>query len=169
MLIGLLSDTHIPDHASKLPAQIKDVFRDVDMIMHAGDVYVVKVLDELEQLAPVYTARGDDEHPEIFKDRRVNQKHVLNIEGITIWLMHIRPWSGFSGNRNPYSIVPQPVKLPDVVVYGHTHRAKIEHDDGILLVNPGSATFPNYKNEPGTVGLLTVNSGKAEAQIVQLK
>ena len=49
MLVGLLSDTHIPDHAKKLPDQLKEVFRGVDMILHGGDIFAVSVLDELER------------------------------------------------------------------------------------------------------------------------
>ena len=157
MLIGLLSDTHIPDHAKELPPQIKELFRDVDLILHAGDVYKVSVLDELEQLAPVLAAEGDDDYLEIIKDKRVKYEHFLTVDGVTIWLAHEKPltWS-------------QRQKPLDVIVYGHTHSAKVENNEGVLLVNPGSPTFPHYKRELGTIALLTINSGKAEARIVQL-
>ena len=157
MLIGLLSDTHIPDNAKELPSQLRETFHDVDLILHAGDVYDVSVLDELESLAPVLVADGDDD-VEILKDRRRKTKHVLTVEGVTVWLVHIRPW-----------LQPEDEKPPDVVVFGHLHRASLETIDGVLWINPGSPTFPNYKLEPGTVGLLTVSAGKAEAQIFQLQ
>ncbi len=156
MLIGLISDTHIPDHAKELPDQLKETFRGVDLILHAGDIYVPSVLDELEHLAPVLVAQGDDDH-EVLGDRRVKMKHILNIEGVTIWLTHTRPRTW---NENE--------KRPDVIVFGHTHEATLGNHGGILRINPGSPTFPHYKPEPGTVALLTVSSGKAEAQIVQL-
>ena len=47
MLIGLISDTHIPNHAQGLPAQLQEVFRGVDMILHEGDIYNTATLDEL--------------------------------------------------------------------------------------------------------------------------
>ncbi len=169
MLIGLLSDTHIPDHASELPAQIKDVFRDVDLILHGGDTYVIPVLDELERIAPVLAARGDDDYPEMIKDKRVKNKHILTVEGATIWLTHVRLWSWLSTKEDPDPVSPQHEKLPDVIVYGHTHIAEVKHNGSTLLVNPGSATFPDYKSELGTVALLTINSGKAEVRIVQLE
>ena len=159
MRIGLLSDTHMPDEAKELPAQIKEVFRDVDLILHAGDIYITSVLDELESIAPVLAARGDDDFGEVTKDRRVKEKHILNVEGVTIWLRH--EW--------PIVTWRQPEQLPDVIVFGHTHEATIENKEGILLVNPGSPTFPHYQLKLGTVALLTVNSGKAEAHIVQLQ
>lgn len=173
MLIGLLSDTHIPEAAEALPAQLKEVFRGVDLILHAGDIYTTSVLDELEHIAPVLAARGDDDcTAEIISDRRVKEKHTLTAEGVTIWLQHIRPPYSFLHSKlyletNPTSHKDE--KLPNVIVFGHTHRPALENEGGILLVNPGSPTFPAYRQELGTVALLTINSGKAEAHIVQLE
>ncbi len=157
MRIGLISDTHIPDHAEELPEQLKQVFRGVDLILHAGDVYDASVLDELECLAPVLVAEGDDDA--LPNDRRVKRKHILSIDGVTIWLMHERPWSRTLDSK----------QAPDVIVSGHTHLARLEEKGDVLLVNPGSPTYPHYKRELGTVALLTINSGKAEAYIVQLQ
>jgi len=39
MLLGLISDTHIPQVTPHLPPEIKDIFKDVDLILHAGDIY----------------------------------------------------------------------------------------------------------------------------------
>lgn len=188
MRIGLLSDTHIPDHAKELPAQLKETFRDVDLILHAGDIYTIAVLDELECLAPVLAAEGDDDYEPV-GDRRVKEKQILTIEGVTIWLTHEkplvyasrfrekqilttegiwlmdeRPWSSPDDSKED----PQDEATPDILIFGHTHKASLENIGSVLLVNPGSATFPYYKRELGTVALLTVNSGKAEISIVQL-
>ena len=160
MRIGLISDTHIPDHAKELPDQLKEVFRGVDLILHAGDIYITSVLDELERLAPVLAAEGDDDPYYTTSDRRVKRKHILSIEGVTIWLIHERPW--------PWT--PDSKEAPDVIIFGHTHNSMLGSlNEDILLVNPGSPTFPRYKQELGTVALLTINSGKAEANIVQLQ
>ena len=160
MRIGLISDTHIPNHAKELPAQLKDLFHAVDLILHAGDIYTIPVLDELECLAPVLAAEGDDDPLSTSTDRRVKVKHILHIDGVTIWLTHARPWSWPLDSR----------ETPNVIVCGHTHTATLGHLKGdILLVNPGSPTFPQYKLELGTVALLTISSGKAEANIVQLQ
>ncbi|MFC2038618.1 metallophosphoesterase family protein [Chloroflexota bacterium] len=162
MLIGLVSDTHIPDHARELPEQLAETFKGVDMILHGGDIYAVSVLNDLEKIAPVLAAQGDDETSFTAGDSRVKPKHVLRIDGVTVWLMHEKP-----------KTIDRPVvetdDLPDVVVSGHTHQALIENRDGILYVNPGSPTFPEYKLRPGTVGLLTIEAGKFNAEIIQLK
>ncbi len=176
MLIGLLSDTHIAWPEQTLPEQIKDTFRGVDLILHAGDIWIPWVLDELESVAPVVAARGDDDlDTDIGDDSRIAKRQVISVEGLTIWGVHIKPrYSLLNPGGQPYSSLfnrqaPEPEDPPDVVVFGHTHFAEIENYKGVLLVNPGSPTLPNYIPKLGTVGLLTVKSGQAEARLVQLE
>ncbi len=57
MLIGLISDTHIPWAVKELPPEVGEAFRGVDLILHAGDIYSHAVLDELERIAPVLAAK----------------------------------------------------------------------------------------------------------------
>ena len=169
MLIGLLSDTHIrvPGYraglsqlsANTLPSQIKEAFHGVDLILHAGDIYSLPILDELECIAPILASEGDDDPFEIMNDKRVRWRHTITVEGVTIWLAHQHELWYWDENE----------KLPDVIVFGHSHEATLENHAGILRINPGSPTFPHYRHELGTVGLLTVNSGKVEAQIIQLQ
>jgi putative phosphoesterase len=83
----------------------------------------------------------------------------------TIQLLYLQPESLPDITKE----VPRLNESPDVIVFGHTHNATVEKQQDILLVNPGSPTFPHYKLELGTVGLLTIDSGKVEAKIVQLK
>ena len=165
MLIGLIADTHIPDHAKELPAQLKEVFKGVDRIFHAGDIYSLSVLNELETIAPVLAAQGDDDISTVANDSRVKPKHVIGIDGVTIWLMHERP-KKIPRVSKEISWLDDP---PDVIVYGHTHQSLIEEHNGVLYVNPGSPTFPEYKLRPGTVGLLNIDNGIAEARIIQLQ
>lgn len=169
MLIGLLSDTHIrlPGYrnnlgqlcANEFPPEITKAFEGVDLILHAGDVYSLPILDGLESVAPVLVSEGDDDPFEILNDRRCKWRQVINLDGVTIWLAHQQEtwyWDGLE-------------KAPDVIVFGHSHSVTLEDEGGILRVNPGSAMFPHYKRELGTVGLLTVGEGKPTAKIIPLQ
>ncbi|NTW68137.1 MAG: metallophosphoesterase family protein, partial [Nitrospirae bacterium] len=53
MKVGIISDTHVPGAASSLPPAVFEIFRSVDLILHAGDIVQASVLDELEAIAPV--------------------------------------------------------------------------------------------------------------------
>ena len=167
MLIGLISDTHIriQGHrvslstltSSELPPQVKEAFKGVDLILHAGDVYSLPVLDDLETIAPVLVAEGDDDPFDITIDRRVKPTQTITVDGVTIVMSHYGEWMEDSR------------KTPDVVVYGHTHRSKLEDRDGTIRICPGSPTFPGYEYVLGTVGFISIKAGKAEARIMQLE
>lgn len=164
MRIGLISDTHIPDVAQSIPRQVAEVFSGVDLILHAGDIFVASVIDELHNIAPVVAARGDDDYG-IFDDR-IDEVQQLTLDGLHLYAIHSsRYWAR--------SIILKPEdhdleKAPDIVVYGHTHRETVERIGKSLLVNPGSATFPEYQLRLGTVGLLTIDNGRADASIIKL-
>jgi putative phosphoesterase len=169
MRIGLISDTHIPYDAKELPPKLKYIFSDVDLILHGGDIYKSIVLDELADIAPVLAAKGDDDVGSINEDKRVKGEHILSIEGFTLWLLHIyhyNDWSTYEiKGRDFWHRVEPP---PDVLVYGHTHRPAITKRGPLFRITPGSATFPDYKNDLGTVGILTIESGNIEGRIIQL-
>ena len=165
MLIGLISDTHIPEIAKKLPTQVKDAFKGVDLILHAGDIFVDSVLEELAIIAPVLAARGDDDYP--IRDKRMDEVQNLTLDGLNIYVIHSSQYFARDLIQHPEKHNLE--KAPDVVVFGHTHRDIVQTVDKSLLVNPGSATFPYYQLRPGTVALLTIKAGKAEARIVPLQ
>ena len=168
MLIGLISDTHIPFDVKKLP-ELNHVFRDVDLILHAGDIYYTSVLDQLEEIAPVLAARGDDDYGKTLADPRVKETHVLEIDGVILWLFHEYRYSNwYKYEKYGIEAWTSAEKPPDILVYGHTHRAEIKEGKYVLGVTPGSATFPNYKHESGTVGILSTDSGRPSAKIIQL-
>jgi len=173
MRIGLISDTHVAIRGEVLPSQVEDAFKDVDLILHAGDIWIPSVLDELESIAPVIAAWGDDDmETDLGKDPRMMKEHTLYIEGILLWLMHQKPAYGAMvprENRIFSRIQESEQEIPSVVVHGHTHIAMLENYKGVLVVNPGSPSWPNNHPELGTVALLTIESGKAEACIVPLK
>ena len=180
MLIGLLSDTHIAFESQGLPPQIKEAFKGVDLILHLGDVWIPWVLDELESVAPVLSARGDDDMDEDFgQDSRMEKCQTLHFNGITLWATHVKPRYGlilpgdqsnsYSGMLNRRRKEEEPEDPPDVVIFGHSHFAEIEHYKGVLLVNPGSPTMPSYLPKLGSVGFLSVKNGKPEARLLQLE
>lgn len=62
--IGLISDTHAPDRWPDVPVAVYDILKGVDLILHAGDVGELWVLDKLSAIAPVVAVHGNDETAE---------------------------------------------------------------------------------------------------------
>lgn len=73
MMIALISDTHIPSAGKEPPLEVREAFRGVDLILHAGDLHVLSVLNWLQEIAPVLACRvnGDSRLPE---DHRFHRK-----------------------------------------------------------------------------------------------
>lgn len=160
MLIGLISDTHIPDRARIIPQNVIDAFSDVELILHAGDLTSLDVVEELEKIAPVMAVQGNMD--------RVNginlpKAKTLEVEGVKIGIAH--------GEVYPRADTQQLVYLAkqldvDILVSGHSHQPKIEQTDGVLLINPGSPIVPRLADR--TVMLLEIHNKEVDVQIVKI-
>jgi hypothetical protein len=167
MRVGLISDTHLPSlmHSlDQLGPQVGEALESVDLILHAGDVHTRRVLDWLEQFAPVVTARGNHD---MFEDTRIEQRQLLELEGWSIGMVHdLRP-----EGRPMAELVARDFAgvEPDIVISGDTHVDRLEFRDGRLLINSGSPNLPHHKETRlGTVGLLELAPGRLRAEIVVL-
>lgn len=174
--IGLISDTHIPEARPDLWPQVFDAFRDVDLVLHAGDIHDLGVLDALERIAPVYAARGngddgDGGRPVQPEDPRLREAWLLELGGLRVGLthtVHLPEWPPHSTLERSLSRYFGRTDL-DVLIYGDTHVEAVERVAGILCVNPGSPTFPhNLMTQLGTIGFLEIAAGEASSTIWQL-
>ena len=170
MRIGLISDTHITWEVSKVPVEVFTAFQGVDLILHGGDIYSHSVLDDLQTIAPVYAALGDDDYTG--EDKRVQESHILKLEGQTVYLTHEGPYNLLTSTGLPLwwrnKISPDGIVSPDIIVAGHEHRTIVEKAQGILFINPGSPTLLNYKKGLGTVAILELNGGEPKVDIIHL-
>ena len=146
MLIGLISDTH-----GQLRPAICDHFRDVGVILHAGDVGDEDILTELEAIAPVHAVLGNtDGFPLIGRIPEVQQ---LELENHRIVVVHGHrlgsPTPQLLRNANPDA---------DVIVYGHTHKPLIDRCAGVLVINPGAAGPARFRLKP-SIALLQIAAG----------
>lgn len=175
MRIGLISDTHIPTAAPQLWPEVYDALRGVDLIMHGGDLMVPEVIDWLEEVAPVMAVWGNGDYggwqrsvpPQ---DARLSESKVLEVDGLRIGLVHdfqlpeAPPLRTIEGLMSHYFGGPV-----NVIVRGSTHAAETTTVKGVLIVNPGSPTFPNHQSARlGTVGFLEIEGGRVRPSIVQL-
>jgi uncharacterized protein len=177
MRIGLISDTHIPEACEHLPAPVFEAFAGVDLVMHAGDVYVNRVLDQLAQIAPVMAALGngdeglDGHRFKLDPDARVRVAHLLEVEGVRVGLAHALPTPDETSDEVFERAMHRHFGgIVDVLVMGHSHLEGITRFGSTLVVNPGSATLPrNLVDVPGTVAILEIAvGGRVTAEIIRL-
>src|SRR2546423_13788832 len=74
--IGVISDTHIP-HFKKLPQAIWEHFAGVELVIHAGDLSILSVLNELETIAPVVAVQGNVEYGEVVLKLPIKREVVV--------------------------------------------------------------------------------------------
>jgi putative phosphoesterase len=149
-VIGVISDTH-----GLLRPQVIERFAGVARILHAGDIGDPAILGALEALAPVVAVRGNvDLHAPL---RGLAPSEIVELAGALVYLVH-----------SPFDIDIDPVKAGvAAIVYGHTHRPRIETKDGVLYLNPGSAGPRRPASEP-SAALLRVRGKTLEAELVDL-
>lgn len=158
--IGVISDTHIPRRAPRVPDAALRHFEDVELILHAGDLSSLAVLDQLSAYAPVEAVQGNVELPEVVAVLPL--KRELVVGGCVIGLVHIL------GERKHHARnARQEFPGARVVVFGHSHIPYAEDRDRLLLLNPGSAT--DRRTQPHcTVAILLIKDGNPLAEILQL-
>ena len=175
MRIGLISDTHIPEAMPALWPHAFEAFDGCEAILHAGDIYDISVIEGLSEVAPTYAARGNGDdgsggrgvQPD---DERLRTSWILELAGFDIGLTHHVPIPEQRHYKVTHAIERHFDGHPlDVIVYGDTHVEHITTIDGVLCVNPGSATFPhNLSAQFGTIGFLDLLDGEARASIWRL-
>ena len=179
--LGVISDTHIPDRARRLNACVFPVFKEarVEAILHAGDVATPHVIQQLEEIAPVYATRGNRDWLLLGHLPLTIQ---LSFDGVSIGITHghgkLREYLTdrikyiAHGYRLEMFTPRLQATFPDarVIIFGHTHRTLNRWVNGQLLFNPGSSHIPEKTATYPSVGLLTIRSGgEVEGQIVRLK
>jgi putative phosphoesterase len=153
--VVLLSDTHAPRFWKGLPAAVAAHLAGADLILHAGDVCVPSVLDELAAYAPVHVVQGNNDGSEVAAWGAA-ETWSGELDGLRVAMIHdAGPKQGRTLRMHR--------RFPEaqLVVFGHSHIPLDETGDGLRIVNPGSPT--DKRRQPfRTLGLLGIQDGRIE-------
>lgn len=149
-VVGLISDTH-----GLVRAEVHTALAGVERILHAGDVGGDEILDELELIAPVAAVYGNTDRP---GDPRLREALDIEIGGLRVHVSHGHE----VGSPTPERLAAR--YDADVIVYGHTHRQRVERVGERLVVNPGAAGPRRFDLVP-CVAILTVGDGRAAVEL----
>ncbi len=146
--VGVISDTHIPQF-KKLPEATWEHFAGVELIIHAGDLSILRVIAELETIAPVVAVQGNIEEEEVMRTLPIKREIVVG--HCRIGIVHIL---GDARTRERVARLEFPGAR--CVVFGHSHVPWNQEYDGLVLFNPGSAT--DRRRQPQcSIGLLHID------------
>jgi len=148
--VGLISDTHglVRDEAVA-------VLKGCQHILHAGDIDEPDVLVKLRKLAPVTVVRGNNDRGAWAQAIPVYD--VVEFGLVSVYLRH---------DESELDVDPRAAGFR-VMLFGHSHKPRVEIRDGVLYVNPGSAGPRRFKL-PIAVGELLISGNQVDARIIEL-
>jgi putative phosphoesterase len=157
--VAVISDTHMPRGARQLPADCVDRLRASDLILHAGDVVAVDVLEELEAIGPpVHAVHGNMDDAEL--RQRLPRTTVVEAGGCRIGMTHDPGPSAGRGER-----LTRRFPDCDAVVYGHTHVPEVTREGSTWILNPGSPT--ERRRAPShTMLVVEIEDGEIRPELV---
>ncbi len=169
MRIAVISDTHMPRGARRLPEACVEQLRAADLIVHAGDLLAISALRELETYGRVLAVHGNiDEFP---LRATLPAERRIDAGGLVIGLVHdAGPAKGRLARLRR--------RFPDAaaVVFGHSHVPLHERvPDGFQIFNPGSPTDRRRGGGRGggrgsqfTMGVAMVEGGELTFELVDV-
>lgn len=159
MKVGVISDTHVPAASRSLPPAIFEIFKNVDLILHAGDILELSVLDELRAIAPVEAVAGNMDGSEVHLN--LPYKKIVRLERYRAGLIH-----GKYKIDIQREMIRKEFDDVDLIVYGHSHTPFWGTVDGVYFLNPGSPTDKRYAPY-NSVAILEVGD-ELKAEIIRI-
>ena len=161
MRIAIISDTHMPRGSRRVPEACVEAMRAADLIVHAGDLSTIEVLDWLESLGPpVQAVCGNVDLPEV--RARLPERLELTAAGRRIGVIHDAGPAKGRLNR-----MRREFPGADLVIFGHSHLPLHESEAGFQIFNPGSPTERRRAPKP-SFGVADVGGGKLRLRHVWL-
>ena len=167
LLIGLISDTHVPSRAPHIPENILKDFkrRNIDYLFHLGDFTTLKAYRELinafgKEKGVIGNMDEDHELREMLPEtiefelfgKKIFMTHGMGGPNIVIKRLNKR------FDLSPY----------DIIILGHVHRPYNEvWRDGKLYLNPGTPTDKRF-TDINSYGYLKISNDKVEPEIIYL-
>ncbi len=152
--IVVVSDTHMPRMAKRLPIALCAALEDADLILHAGDFMTEAATDALESFAPVIGVAGNNDDEAI--RRRFPLQQLLEWDSYRIGLTHGHEGRGRTTPERALDLFSG--EAVDAVIFGHSHIPLHERRDAVLLFNPGSPT--DRRRQPHfSFGILEAHDG----------
>lgn len=146
MKVLIVSDTH-RNEDNLIKALQKE--NNLDLLIHCGDVEGSEY--EIENYAgchAVFVSGNND----FFS--RLPRELELQVEDYKVWVTH---GHNYYVNTNPEYIRKEArLRSMDIVMYGHTHRPVIERKEDLIVINPGSLTYPRQEGRRPSYVVLEV-------------
>ena len=150
MRVLIVSDTH-KKHENLITIMEKE--RPFDRMIHLGDAEGYE--DYIAELAgcPLDIVAGNND---FFSDLPREDEIVL--EGHKIMVTH---GHNYGVSMDLYGISEETAAREcEMVCFGHTHKPVIEKKNGVLVINPGSLSFPRQEGRQPSYAVMELHEGE---------
>jgi uncharacterized protein len=161
VVVAVISDTHLPRGARRLPAACRERLAAADAILHAGDFVDYTVLLDLQAIGPpLHAVHGNVDDPVL--TRRLPAERIVELGGARIAMVH-------DAGPRERRLQRLRARFPDAdaVVFGHSHLPLHESAGGFQIFNPGSPT-DRRRAPTHTMGIVTIEGGAPRFELVDL-
>ena len=152
MKILIVSDTHGRDENLEKAVYREEPF---DYLIHCGDVEGREIFIEALVDCPCCIVSGNND---FFSD--LPREEEIELDGNKVLVTH----GHYYGVSMDISGVAEEAASRDrgceAVLFGHTHYPEIEMQEGILVINPGSLTFPRQRGRKFSYAVMEAEEGK---------
>jgi putative phosphoesterase len=154
MKVGVIADTHLRQASRELAELIAGPFKDVEMVLHAGDITELDVLQAFGG-KEIQAVCGNMDSPAV--RRQFPSQHTLQLGKFKIGLIH-----GWGRPQRIEERIRREFSEVDCIVYGHTHVPSQVTREGVLFFNPGAfgGGFVTAKRTFGLLDLGETMSGE---------
>jgi putative phosphoesterase len=135
MKVGIISDTHISKDYYRARYLLENYFKDVDIIIHAGDYTNEKVIEVIKDYKDFIGVSGNVDNDSV--KELLKEKEIITLEGYRIGIYHGHGNGGTTLERAYNTFENDRI---DIVIFGHSHQPLVKTKKGILMLNPGSLT-----------------------------
>lgn len=160
MELAIISDTHMPKGARRLPEACLERLGAADLILHAGDLAALPVLREIELCGAVSAVRGNVDDAEV--RAALPESRVVEAAGARIGMVH-----DAGPARGRLARLRRRFPDCDAVIFGHSHRPLHEEEGTFQIFNPGSPTERRSASEH-TMGLARIDGAKVSFSLLPL-
>lgn len=155
MRIGVISDTHGKvDRALRILPQMGDV----SLIIHLGDFLEDSIYLKRKIKTKIIAVKGNCDRDPIEKEEL-----VLPLGSQKLFAVHGHQYGVKTDLTRLYY---RALELEcNIALYGHTHIPMITKYEDVLIMNPGSVSFPRGGSK-ASFGIIELNNGRAKCEII---
>lgn len=168
-MIAVISDSHIPSRAEKIPEKFWYRIEEAEVTVHAGDYAREETYNAVEEYSKqFYGVKGNCD---FFDSEELEQSHIFERKGLKFGVYHGTGITPRGHTPTLEKIAEEDLEV-EILIHGHTHQEDIELTDNALLLNPGSCTGVgggNARSSKPTMITIEIDSDQLKIEILGLE